>query len=135
MAPESKPLASQLIEFEKKAQAGIDFVQTQAIYNLDNFRRFMEYARQFPVKVLAGIIPLASAGMARYMNANIPGILVPDELIIEMDSAPKGKAQQKGIEIASRMIRTLRSEGICDGVHIMTIGREETIPDILTASR
>ncbi|RLA93580.1 MAG: 5,10-methylenetetrahydrofolate reductase, partial [Deltaproteobacteria bacterium] len=80
------------------------------------------------------IVLLASVGMARYMNANVPGIFVPEEMIQELASAPKGKAIEKGIEIAARLIRTIRDEGICDGVHIMAIGREERVLDILDAA-
>lgn len=133
--PEADPLEPQLLKFKKKVRAGIDFVQTQAVYDLDKFRRFMEFARKFDrVKVLAGIVLLASVGMARYMNANVPGIFVPEEMIQELASAPKGKAIEKGIEIAARLIRTIRDEGICDGVHIMAIGREERVLDILVAA-
>jgi 5,10-methylenetetrahydrofolate reductase len=77
---------------------------------------------------------LVSAGMARYMNQNVPGIFVPQGLIDEMAGAPKGKALEKGIEIAGRMIRQLKEEKICDGVHIMAIGKEGVIPDILSAA-
>jgi methylenetetrahydrofolate reductase (NADPH) len=94
----------------------------------------MEYARQFPVKILAGIILLTSAPMARFMNKNVAGVNVPQELIDEMASAPKGRALDKGIEIAGRMIRRIRDEKMCDGVHIMAIGREEVVPDILSAA-
>jgi len=133
--PEADPLEPQLLKFKKKVRAGINFVQTQAVYDLDKFRRFMEFARKFDrVKVLAGIVLLASVGMARYMNANVPGIFVPEEMIQELASAPKGKAIEKGIEIAARLIRTIRDEGICDGVHIMAIGREERVLDILDAA-
>ena len=133
--PEADPLEPQLLKFRKKVRAGIDFVQTQAVYDLDKFRRFMEFARKFDrVKILAGIVLLASVGMARYMNANVPGIFVPEEMIQELASAPKGKAIEKGIEIAARLIRTIRDERICDGVHIMAIGREERVLDILDAA-
>lgn len=131
VTPEAEPIEPQLLKFEKKVEAGAEFFQTQAIYDLDNFRNFMEYARKFDVKILAGIVLLVSVGMARFMNANVPGVFVPEELIDEMASASKGKALQKGIEIAGRMIRTLKEEAICDGVHIMAIGRERVIPDIL----
>ncbi len=135
VTPEADPLEPQLLKFKKKVRAGIDFVQTQAVYDLDKFRRFMEFARKFDrVKILAGIVLLASVGMARYMNANVPGIFVPEEMIQELASAPKGKATEKGIEIAARLIRTIRDEGICDGVHIMAIGREERVLDILDAA-
>ena len=94
----------------------------------------MEYARRFLVKIIAGIVLLASARMAKYMTENVPGIFVPQSLINELESAPKGEAIAKGIEIAGRMIATLKKNSICDGVHIMAIGREEVVPDILTVA-
>jgi methylenetetrahydrofolate reductase (NADPH) len=134
VTPEANPIEPQLIKFEKKIGAGAEFFQTQGIYDLDNFGRFMEYARQFPVKVLAGIILLSSARMAKYMTENVPGIFVPPALIEEMAAAPKGEALARGIEIAGRMIAALKKDAICDGVHIMAIGREEVVPDILAAA-
>ncbi|NMB35604.1 MAG: 5,10-methylenetetrahydrofolate reductase [Firmicutes bacterium] len=134
VTPEAVPLEPQLIKFEKKIEAGAKFFQTQAIYDLDRFAKFMEYARQFPVKILAGIVLLSSARMARFMTANVPGIFVPQELIDELAQAPKGGALKKGIEIAGRMIADLMENSICDGVHIMAINREEVVPDILTAA-
>jgi methylenetetrahydrofolate reductase (NADPH) len=134
VTPEAEPIEPQLIKFEKKIEAGAEFIQTQAVYDLDKFKVFMEYARQFKVKVLAGIILLTSAGMARFMNNNIAGVNVPRNLIDEMASAPKGGALDKGIEIAGRMIRRIREENICDGVHIMAIGKEEKVPDIMQAA-
>jgi len=134
VTPEANPLEPQLIKFEKKVEAGAEFIQTQAVYDLDNFKQFMDYARQFPVKILAGIILLTSAPMARFMNKNIAGVNVPQELIDEMASAPKGRVLEKGIEIAGRMIRRIREEKICDGVHIMAIGKEDRVPDIMVAA-
>ena len=134
VTPEAQPIEPQLIKFEKKVEAGAQFFQTQAIYDVDNFSKFMQYARQFPVKVLAGIVLLSSARMAKYMTENVPGIFVPQNLIDELAEAPKGEALAKGIEIAGRMIAALKRDSICDGVHIMAIGREEVVPDILTAA-
>ncbi len=136
VTPEANPIEPQLMKFEKKIEAGAEFFQTQAVYDLGKFRKFMEYARQFDVKILAGIVLLVSAGMARYMNANVPGISVPKELIDEMAGVPKGKgnALKKGVEIAGRMIRELKEDAVCDGVHIMAIGKEEVVPDILAAA-
>ncbi|MBU1054878.1 MAG: methylenetetrahydrofolate reductase [Proteobacteria bacterium] len=131
VTPEAKPLEPQLIKFEKKIEAGAEFIQTQAVYDLDNFKNFMDYAKQFPVKILAGIILLTSAPMARFMNKNVAGVFVPSNLIDEMASAPKGGALAKGIEIAGRMIRKIKEEKICDGVHIMAIGKEEKVVDIM----
>ncbi|MEE8380419.1 MAG: methylenetetrahydrofolate reductase [Thermodesulfobacteriota bacterium] len=134
VTPEADPLEPQLIKFEKKIDSGAEFFQTQAIYDLDNFRRFMDFARKFKVKILAGIILLVSARMAKFMNNNVPGVFVPQNLIDELAGAPKGTAIKKGIEIAGRMIRQIKEEGICDGVHIMAIGKEEAVPDILSAA-
>jgi 5,10-methylenetetrahydrofolate reductase len=134
VTPEANPIEPQLIKFEKKIEAGAEFFQTQAVYDLDKFTRFMQLARRFPVKVLAGIVLLSSAKMAKYMTENVPGIFVPQHLIDELANAPKGTALNKGIEIAGRMVATLKKEAICDGVHIMAIGREEVVPDILAAA-
>jgi methylenetetrahydrofolate reductase (NADPH) len=134
VTPEANPIEPQLIKFEKKIDAGAEFIQTQAVYDLDNFNEFMKYARQFPVKILAGIILLTSAPMARFMNKNVAGVNVPQDLIDEMDSAPKGRKLEKGIEIAGRMIRRIKEEKMCDGVHIMAIGKEEVVPDIISAA-
>jgi methylenetetrahydrofolate reductase (NADPH) len=131
VTPEADPIEPQLLKFEKKIKAGAEFFQTQAVYDLDNFKRFMDYAVQFNVKILAGIVLLVSAKMATYMNENVAGIQVPQQLIDEMASAPKGGALQKGIEIAGRMIRQIREQGICHGVHIMAIGKETSVPAIL----
>lgn len=134
VTPEADPLEPQLIKFEKKLDAGAEFIQTQAVYDMAHFKTFMAYARRFDVKILAGIILLTSAPMARFMNKNIAGVSVPRELIDEMASAPKGKALSKGIEIAGRMIKQIKEEKICDGVHIMAIGKEEIVPDIMAAA-
>ena len=134
VTPEANPIEPQLVKFEKKIEAGAEFFQTQAIYDLDNFAKFMQHARQFPVKVLAGVILLTSARMAKYMNENVPGVLVPQNLIDELAAAPKGEALNKGIEIAGRMIASLKKDSICDGVHVMAIGREEVVPDILATA-
>jgi methylenetetrahydrofolate reductase (NADPH) len=134
VTPEADPIEPQLLKFEKKVKAGAEFFQTQAIYDLNKFKDFMKYARKFNVKMMAGIVLLVSAGMAKYMNANVPGIFVPQDLIDEMSSAPKGKGLDKGIEIAGRMIKQLKDEKVCDGVHIMAIGKEGVVPQILSAA-
>ena len=135
VTPEADPIEPQMIKFDKKITAGAKFIQTQAIYDIDNFKRFMEQARHHNgVKIMAGIVLLLTAGMARYMNKNVPGIFVPDDLVKEMADAPKGKRLDAGVQIAGRMIRQLREEKVCDGVHIMAIGKEGLVPDILKAA-
>lgn len=134
VTPEADPIEPQLIKFEKKIEAGAEFIQTQAVYDLDKFKEFMDYAGQFNIKILAGIILLTSAPMARFMNKNIAGVSVPQDLIDEMAAAPKGQALEKGIEIAGRMIKEVSEKKMCDGVHIMAIGKEEVVPDIMAAA-
>jgi len=133
VTPEAEPIDPQLIKFEKKIECGAEFIQTQAVYDMDRLREFIKYARQFPVKILAGIILLTSAPMARFMNKNIAGVNVPQDLVDEMASAPKGGALAKGIEIAGRLIRQIHEERLGDGVHIMAIGKEELVPEIMAA--
>jgi len=132
--PEADFIEPQLVKFEKKVAAGAQFFQTQGIFDLASFRRFMQYASQFNVKILAGIIVLASARMARYMNDNVPGIIVSQAVVDELASVEKGKGLQKGIEIAARLIKTIKEENLCHGVHIMAVGNESIVPDILEAA-
>jgi methylenetetrahydrofolate reductase (NADPH) len=134
VTPEARPIEPQLIKFEKKVEAGAEFFQTQAIYDLENYAKFMEYARKFKTKILAGIVLLSSARMAKYMTENVPGIFVPQNLIDELSKVPKEAMLAKGIEIAGRTIASLKKSAVCDGVHIMAIGREEVVPDILAAA-
>ncbi len=134
VTPEAQPIEPQLIKFEKKVEAGAEFFQTQAIYDLENFGKFMDYARPFKTKILAGIVLLSSARMAKFMTDNLPGVFVPQELIDELSSVPKEEMLAKGIEIAGRTIAALKNNAVCDGVHIMAIGREEVVPDILAAA-
>ncbi len=129
--PEADFLEPQLIKFEKKVAAGAQFFQTQGVFNVTKLREFSEYASQFNVKVLAGIIVLASARMARYMNNNVPGIILPEEIIDEMETAEKGRGLTKGIEIAVRSIKLIKEEKLAHGIHIMAVGNEGVVPDIL----
>lgn len=131
VTPETDYIEPQLMKFEKKINAGAKFFQTQAIYDIEKFKEFMSYVRKFPVKMLAGIVVLKSAGMANFMNKNVPGIRVPQELIDEIKAAGKEKALETGLDIAARHIRQLKEEGICDGVHIMAIGIEHKVPVIM----
>lgn len=100
---------------------------------LDNvtFKDFMKFARNFSVKILAGFVILKSAGMANFLNKNVPGIRVPKELIDELKAAGKEGALEAGLNIAARHIKQLRDEKVCDGVHIMAIGMEDKVPVIM----
>jgi len=132
--PEADFIEPQLIKFDKKVAAGAQFFQTQGVFDMDSMRRFMQYAAQFNVKILVGIIVLASARMAKYMNENVPGIIVPQSIIDELAATEKGKGLEKGIEIAGRLIKTAKEENLCHGAHIMAVGNEGRVPDILEAA-
>lgn len=129
VTPEASPVEPQLMKFSKKVRVGAKFFQTQAVYDIDKFRSFMDYASKFDTKILAGILLLRSAGMANFLNANVPGITVPQHLIDELKAAGKEKALDCGMDIAARQIRELK--GICGGVHVMAIGLEDKVPEIL----
>lgn len=129
VTPEYDPIELQLVKMEKKIKAGAKFFQTQAVYDLSTMEKFKEMTRHLNTKILVGIIPLKSAGMARFMNKNIPGINVPEHLIDRLKNC--GDPVKEGIKIAGELIVELRDKNLCDGVHIMAIGAEENVPLIL----
>jgi 5,10-methylenetetrahydrofolate reductase len=122
----------QLIKMERKVAAGAKFFQTQAVYDAGHFEKFMKRAEKFKVPVLAGIIPLKTAGMAKYMNSNVAGVFVPEDIIKKMSDAPKEEREKTGIQIAADLIKQMK--GMCQGVHIMAIGWEKKVPDIIKAA-
>jgi 5,10-methylenetetrahydrofolate reductase len=128
--PGAEPLEPQIMKMEKKIEAGAEFFQTQAVYDIKTFENFLSRIKHLKTTILAGIVLLKSAGMAKYMNENVAGIFVPDSLIKEMQET-KDK-QQKSIEIAARLIKELSP--MCQGVHIMPIGWDKLVPKVLDAS-
>jgi methylenetetrahydrofolate reductase (NADPH) len=129
VTPEADPLEPMLAKFETKVRAGAQFFQTQAIYHPDRFVGFMNAVRPLKVKVLAGILLLRTAKMAEFMNANIPGISVPADMIAELRAAGPARELDAGVEIAVRTIKAVRPH--CDGVHIMAIKAIDRLPEIL----
>jgi 5,10-methylenetetrahydrofolate reductase len=130
--PGSDDVAREAENTHRKIDAGAQFFQTQAIYDTDVFARFLDAAKLGGAPLLAGVIPLKSAKMGAWLNANLPGVRVPAALLGELERAgPQGEAA-KGVEIAARSIRRLRN--ICNGVHLMAIGSEDRIPEILLAA-
>lgn len=128
--PGADPIEPQIIKMEKKIEAGARFFQTQAVYDLKVFENFLNRTKHLKVPIMAGIVLLKSAGMARYMNKNVAGVFVPDNLIKEMEETKDKIAQS--VEIASRLIKELRP--MCQGVHIMPIGWDKVVPKVLDAS-
>jgi 5,10-methylenetetrahydrofolate reductase len=129
--PGGNPVEAQLFKMEKKIKAGATFFQTQAVYDVGAFENFMKRVAQFKVPVLAGIILLKSAGMARFMNKNVAGVFVPEPLIQKMAKAED--RVKTSIEIGAELIRNLK--GMCRGVHIMPIGWENKVPALLDAAK
>ncbi len=131
--PFADPFEYRVARLAKKVEAGADFIQTQIIYNVDKFKKWMEEARgrglHNEVYILGGVTPLKSAGMAKYMKNFVPGLDVPDELIERMKNAEDAK--EEGINICVETIKQLREvEGVA-GVHVMAIEWEEAVPKIL----
>lgn len=130
VTPGAEPLEPQIIKMEKKIEAGARFFQTQAVYDTEGFKEFMKEVSHFNVPVMAGIVILKSAGMARYMNANVAGVSVPEELIEELKrDKEKTKSGQTGVEIAIRIINEIKD--CCQGIHLMALGWEDKLPAIL----
>jgi len=141
VTPVYEPIFLQINKLRQKVENGARYIQTQGIFDLDTFKRFMDqvYNAGIETHIMAGIIPLKSAGMAKYMNENVPGIAVPQQMIDRLEAAAaegkakgiKGLPAQLGMEMAAEMIARIKDEKLCDGVHIMAIGAEKNVPVIL----
>ena len=141
VTPVYEPRFLQINKLRQKVEAGARYIQTQGIFDIDTLKRFMDDVRAagIDVPIMAGIIPLKAAGMAKFMNSNVPGIDVPQEMIDRLQAAAdegkatgvKGLPGKLGIEMAAEMIARIKEENICPGVHIMAIGAEKNVPIIL----
>ena len=141
VTPVYEPRFLQINKLRQKVEAGACYIQTQGIFDIDTLKRFMDdvYAAGINVPIMAGIIPLKAAGMAKFMNNNVPGIEVPQDMIDRLQAAAdegkatgvKGLPGKLGIEMAAEMIAKIKEENICPGVHIMAIGAEKNVPIIL----
>ena len=133
--PFADPFELRVARLAKKAKAGVDFIQTQCIYNLDKFETWMKGVHDRglheKVSILAGITPMKSAGMAKYMKNRVPGMDVPDELIKRMSGVPKEKMAEEGIKIAVESIERLKEVKGVAGFHIMAIEWEQKVPEIV----
>ncbi|MCD6220969.1 methylenetetrahydrofolate reductase [bacterium] len=127
--PGYEPLELQLIKMEKKIKAGARFFQTQAVYDLEVFEKFMKETEEFKVPILGGIVLLKSAGMAKYMNENVAGVTVPEKYIKMMAKAEKKERPKVSIEIAAELIKGMKD--MCQGIHIMPLGWDKYVPDLL----
>jgi len=131
--PFAEPLDFRVMRLEKKIKAGADFIQTQVIYDMERFKQWMEEVKQKKlhekVFILAGITPLKSAKMAKYMKDNVSGISFTDDIIKRMDEAEDQKAE--GIQIALEQIEEMKSMEGVHGVHLMAIGGEKSVPSIV----
>jgi len=125
--PGADPIDPEIIRLEKKVQAGAEFIQTQAVYEPDKFKAFMEMVKHIKVPILVGIVLLKSAGMAKYMNKNVAGVFVPDNLIKEMETTKDKKATS--VEIGARLVKELKD--FCQGVHVMPLGWDDLVVKVL----
>lgn len=136
--PFADPFDYRVIRLAKKIDAGADFIQTQCVYNMDRFKQWMKLAREEglteKVHILAGVTPLKSAGMARYMAKKVAGMEVPEAIIKRMASVPKEKAIDEGIKICLETIAELREIKGVHGVHIMAIEWEEVVGEIVESA-
>lgn len=124
-------LELQLLKMEKKISAGAKFFQTQPVFDPRAFERFMKRAAGFGVPILASVLPLKSASMARFLNKNMPGIFVPEALIEEIGNA--SDRVKTGVEICARIVQDLKD--LCQGVHFIPAGWEKRVPAILEAAK
>ena len=136
--PFADPFEIRVPRLAKKAAAGVEFIQTQCIYNLDKFEEWMKGVRDRglheKVYILAGLTPMKSVGMARYMKKRVPGMDVPDEVVQRLGDTPKEKQAEEGINICIESIQRLKEvEGVA-GFHIMAIEWEEKVPEIVERS-
>jgi len=130
--PGAEPLEPEIIKMRKKIQAGAQFFQTQAIYDVDLYKKFLDKIKDIKTPILAGIVVLKSAAMAKYMNENVSGVHVPDNLIEEIKSVSKEDRPKKSVEIAARLINKLRP--LSQGIHLMPLGWDKLVPQILDLS-
>jgi methylenetetrahydrofolate reductase (NADPH) len=126
-----------VIRMGKKAAAGVQFVQTQCIYNMDKFKEFVKIAVDRGitehVAILAGITPMKNVGMAKYMQKRVPGMDVPDAIVQRLGGVPKEKQAEEGVKMAIEQIEELKSVAGIRGFHIMAIEWEEKVPEIVQA--
>ncbi|MEM2944349.1 MAG: methylenetetrahydrofolate reductase [Methanomassiliicoccales archaeon] len=131
--PFADPFEFRVIRLAKKVAAGADFIQTQAIYDMDRFEKWIEGIRERgldkKVHILAGVIPLKSVGAAKYMKNKVSGMIVPDEIIDRMKKAKDPKSE--GVKICVEQIEHLKTVKGVHGVHIMAIAWEEIVPEIV----
>ena len=134
VSPCSESVDAQLAKMERKVMAGAEYFQTQAVYEPEKFIEFMEKAKQFGKPVQLGIVIPKSAGMAKFMNNNVAGIHIPQDMIDELAAdKEKAKAGITGIEIAARIIKACKP--YCQGVHIMALGWESKVPELLKLAK
>ena len=130
VSPISDSVDAQLAKMERKVMAGADYFQTQAVFESEKFIEFMERAKQFGVPVQLGVIIPKNAGMCKFMNRNVAGVHVPQDMIDELAAdKERAKAGITGVEIAARIIKECRP--YCQGLHIMALGWEAKVPELL----
>jgi len=130
--PGAKDLETEFVKMEEKVASGAQFFQTQAIFEPDALEKFMVTAKKFNVPILAGIIVLKSTKMANYLNSYLPGISIPKNIIKSLELSDRDAIKKESVSITANIIKEIRN--MCDGIHVMAIGWENMIPNILDES-
>ena len=131
--PYADPYEYRVIRLGKKIKAGADFIQTQAVFDVKKFERWMGMVRDRgydqQVSILAGVIPIKSAAMARYMRDTVSGVAVPDEIVTRLEQTKDVK--EEGVKICLEIIEQVRQIPGVKGIHMMAVGWEEMVPTIV----
>ena len=131
--PFADPFEYRVPRLAKKVKAGVDFIQTQAIFDIDKFSKWMEMVTDRGLDkechILAGVIPIRTVGMARYMRDRVPGVDVPDSIVTRMEDAKEAK--EEGLKICLETIEQIKEVRGIHGVHIMAVGWEDIVPTIV----
>ena len=131
--PFADPFEYRAPRLAKKVKAGVDFIQTQAVFDVVRFKKWMDMVNELglsqQVHILAGVIPMKSVGMARYMKSSVPGIIVPDEMMKRMEQAKSTK--EEGVKLTLELVQQIKEIPGIHGIHIMAVGWEDIVGEIV----
>jgi len=131
--PFADPFEYRAPRLAKKVKAGVDFIQTQAVFDVVRFKKWMDMVNELGLSqqahILAGVIPMKSVGMARYMTTSVPGIIVPDEIVKRMEQAKSTK--EEGVKLTLELVQQIKEIPGIHGIHIMAVGWEDIVGEIV----
>ena len=131
--PFADPFEYRAPRLAKKVKAGVDFIQTQAVFDVVRFKKWMDMVNELGLSqqahILAGVIPMKSVGMARYMKTSVPGIIVPDEMMKRMEQAKSAK--EEGVKLTLELVQQIKEIPGIHGIHIMAVGWEDIVGEVV----